>query len=532
MESSFASPQSSMNGSSISGNSANSSASGSDKKKRFANSIAKVFRKSSSSSQEEFSEPLLDEEVDSQLQFELQSLKKVHENLGKQASSLGAELAQTRAEAEALKNQLEDATSRLTPSPPRSEASLTPKATTPTSGFNNKNILGSATPIAATASFSPEVVGSPFGLAIHEDILALQAQIDLLTSDIANKDEILKTMEAARSADALTAHSESERLRTLVSKTKQEAEIAEAEAKHCIKQVQSGKEAALVAAATAASDAKVLATRCAALEVTVQRLMEGLENKDKVKSDMEEAMKKLQLSRDVDINELYSVERPSAMDLAAANNYNTATEGSAAVFNESSHPSQASDCEAKLLSDGSATEGMDTASSAITGPLAAGLAAAAAASGITDENKQEASNDFIGTIPAVYSSKDNNNDGPKKTSHFNVVGNGRSFSSGNINAAAPGTNKTKLVMINSSSAAAGKKTSKKKERNSIQEIQRILKSDAAKVVIKGTVGLIILGVLSRLIRGGNGRDGSEKNEARSRQPRQAASGGAASFAHA
>lgn len=42
MDSSFASPQSSKNGISISGTSSSSSASGSDKKKRFANSIAKV----------------------------------------------------------------------------------------------------------------------------------------------------------------------------------------------------------------------------------------------------------------------------------------------------------------------------------------------------------------------------------------------------------------------------------------------------------------------------------------------------------
>lgn len=463
--------------------------------------------------------------MDSQLHVELQSLKKVHENLGKQASFLGAELAQTRAEAEALKNQLEDATSRLTPSPPRSEAELARTATTPTSGFdNNTSILDSATPVVATASFSPEVVGSPFGLAIHEDILALQAQIDLLTSDIATKDESLKTLQSARAADALTAHSESERLRTLIFKTKQEAEISEAEAKHCIKQVQSGKEAALVAAAIAASDAKVLATRCAALEVTVQCLMEGLENKEKVKSDMEEAMKKLQLSRGVDINELYSVKKPSPTDLAssgAADNYtNNSTEGSAAVFNESSQLSQASDCEAKLVSDGSATEGIDTASSAITGPRAAELAAAAA-SGIADETKQEASNDFLGTIRAVHSSNENIDDGAmKKSSRLSVVGNGRSFSNRNLNDTAPGTNKTKLVMISTAyhapptAASAGKNPSKKEKSNSIQEIG-ILKNGAVKIVVKGAAGLILLGLLTRCIRGG------AKTEACSPQPRQA-----------
>lgn len=448
--------------------------------------------------------------MDSQLQSELKSLKKVHENLGKQASSLGAELAQTRDEAYQLKYQLEDATSRLT-SPSRSEAP-------------------SASPVAAPASSSPEVVGSPFGVAIHEDILALQAQIDLLTSDIALKNEALETMQSARAADALTAHSESERLRTLVSKTKQEAEISEAEAKHCIKQVQSGKEAALVAAATAASDAKVLATRCASLEVTVARLMEGLENKDKVKSDMEEAMKKLQLSRDVDINELYSVKRPFATDLASGRSASGTSADN--LSNNTTEESQASDCEAKLVSDGNATEGMDTASSAITGPLAAGLATTA--SEIIDNNKQKASSDFI---PAVHSSNDNtdeNDVSAMKSSRLSVVGNGRSFSRSNINATAPGTNKAKPVMIKTSSNAtedaivAGKKPSKRGKGNIFEEFG-FLKNDAVKLVVKGAAGLILLGVLTRLIRGGTNRS---KTKARSHHSLQAAATGAASFVHA
>jgi hypothetical protein len=444
-----------------------------------------------------------------------------HENLGQQASSLGLELLQTRAEAEALKNQLEDATSRLTPSPTRSAVpALSPSALTPTSGLNSDTpitILATETPTVEAASFSPqaEVVGSPFGQVIHEDILALQAQIDLLTSDIATKDEALKLLEAARAADALSAYYESERLRTLVSKTQHEAEIAEAEAKHCIKQVQSGKEAALVAAATAASDAKVLATRCAALEVTVQRLLEGLENKDKVKSDMEEAMKKLRLSRKVDVNELYSVEKQILSELEEK----SSSDASDAAFNESSQLS-----EDKLPSDGSATEGMDTASSEIT------------------------SAEFIGTIPAVHSEVLNNtgnnsavvvDDGAveKRSSRLSIVGNGRSFSTANNSntaAVVPGNNKTKLVMIHasattSSAAGAGEKktagvSAKEKINNIIQELGNLKNNDVAKVVLKSAVGLLVLGVLSRVIRGG-GRGGSRNKNAHSAESQEEARSG-------
>ena len=480
-----------------------------------------VFRRSSSS-QDEITDPLLDEEVDSQLQVELKSLMLAHENLGQQASSLGAELAQTRAEAEALKSQLEDATSRLTPSPTRPGTAFSP-TNTPTSDVNNNNtILGASSGnntntlgAALTPSSSPALVlGSPFSEVVHEDILALQAQIELLTRDIQTKNDALKIMESARAADALHAQAESDRLRSLVTKTKKEAEIAETEAKHCIKQVQSGKEAALVAAATAASDAKVLATRCATLEVTVQRLMEGLENKEKVKLDMDHAMSNMKLSRNIDPNVLYSVSKPSATSLrlaGAAENFSAL----AATFNESSQLTQASDCEPNDMSTDSLAEGMDTASSGITGPVT-----------FTGQDKgQEATHNFVGTIPAVHHSTDRtaasgtDTQGGTNSSHMSLVGTGRFFSNANTTSTtAPGTNNKKMFALDASALVVGKT----KKKDTTQENEK--KNAVVDVLVKCAAGVIVLAAVSTFVRGGKGNKSKASRSPQSGGSKTAATG--------
>jgi hypothetical protein len=483
MGSTYTSPQGSMNGSILSVNSGSSSGS---KSRSIASSNARVssnaleickgFMNSKPTPLSIFAflfqslsdrEPLHeDEEVESHLQVELKSLIQSHEHLGKQASSLGEELAQTRAEALALKTQLEDATSKLTPSPTKAPLS----------------------PVEAP-SFSSEVVGSLFGQvgspSIHEaeEVLALKTQIDLLATDI-TKDETLKLLEAA---DSLRAQAESDLQKTLVLETAKEAEIDEA--KHCMEPIQSDKDDALVVAAATASDAKLLAIRCAALEFTVQRLMEGLENK-------------------------------SSKDSAKKS-------PSGGIHTTCSQLSEASDCEAKLQvsADSATTEGVDATSIEVTGPLSAGLDA----SSNDVSETQKAPIKFLGTIGAVrpcnnIAATGDNGDGDgaeQQRSRLSVVGNGRIYGNTNNNrfTTAPGAHKTnKLVMVNPSrsSSAAGtnaaseKKTASSTKKNTntfFQKIGIIMKNNAVSLVVKGTAGLILLGVVSRLVRGCGGRRG-------------------------
>ena len=186
---------------------------------------------------------------------ELQDLLASHQQMRVQASTLGAELQETRAEAEALRASLADATSRLTPSPMSASAP-----------FSASHAHFAAAPAVSTsAAISPDSVnnGSPPPSIAKNLENDLRAIISHLESELRSKEEAVATLEAARVADAHAARSETDRLHNLLIESRADAMLE-------LNNFQDENDA--------------LKLRCAALEITLDQLHSDLMEKNREKT--------------------------------------------------------------------------------------------------------------------------------------------------------------------------------------------------------------------------------------------------------
>lgn len=129
----------------------------------------------------------------------------------------------------------------------------------------------------------------------HKEVARLRFELDAQE----------KVMHAANSANIQPAFAEIERLKGLLAQGSAVGACALKEANQRVAKAQKEKDAALMEAASAVSSSKIWATHCAALEVIVQRLLAGIEEKEKIQEDLDNALKNMRLSRAVVIKAVH-----------------------------------------------------------------------------------------------------------------------------------------------------------------------------------------------------------------------------------
>ena len=141
-----------------------------------------------------------------------------------------------------------------------------------------------------------EIAGLRYELHNQEKIIQAANNIDL--KDIASKAsiEVIERMEA-----------EVKRLRTLQIQTEAEAAEALKAANEKTEEALKEKEAALLKASTTVSNIQVWAIHCAALQVTIQSLLSSIEEKETIQADLETTIKKLRLSRNVEVQAVHDL---------------------------------------------------------------------------------------------------------------------------------------------------------------------------------------------------------------------------------